>query len=145
MARESGTYITTTTLGQTMRAFVPHSLPPAEPELSPLSYESQNRAAEVALARLSAVSGLAPSVEWLLYSAVRKEALLTSQIEGTQATLTDLFDQEAGLDLDNRDDVEEVTNYKLLTDLGIVVEMSGMKKYRTFGYQRYIELLARSE
>jgi Fic family protein len=111
MARDSGTYVSTTTLGETVRAFVPRSLPPAEPELSPLSYELQNRAAEVALARLSAVSGLAPSVEWLLYGAVRKEALLTSQIEGTQATLADLFDQEAGLDLDNRDDVEEVTNY----------------------------------
>ena len=47
-------------------------------------------------ARLSGVSGLVPSVDWLLYSAIRKEALLTSQIEGTQATLTDLFDEEAG-------------------------------------------------
>ncbi len=47
----------------------------------------------------------------LLYSAVRKEALLTSQIEGTQATLADLFDQEAGIALNNCDDVEEVTNY----------------------------------
>ena len=42
---------------------------------------------------------------------MRKEVLLTSQIEGTQATLTDLFDHEAGLELNNRDDVEEVTNY----------------------------------
>lgn len=111
MARHSGTYVTTTTLGETVRAFVPHRLPPTEPPLSPLSYETQNRAAEMALSRLSAVSGLVPSVEWLLYSAVRKEALLTSQIEGTQATLTDLFDQEAGIELNNRDDVEEVTNY----------------------------------
>jgi Fic family protein len=44
-------------------------------------------------------------------SAIRKEALLTSQIEGTQATLADLFDEEAGLDVVNTDDVEEVTNY----------------------------------
>lgn len=51
------------------------------------------------------------SLDWLLYSAVRKEALLTSQIEGTQATLTDLFDDEAGLTVANTDDVEEVTNY----------------------------------
>jgi Fic family protein len=50
-------------------------------------------------------------VDWLLYSAIRKEALLTSQIEGTQATLTDLFDEEAGLKVSNTDDVEEVTNY----------------------------------
>ena len=52
-----------------------------------------------------------PSVDWLLYSAVRKEALLTSQIEGTQATLADLFDEEAGFPVSNTDDVEEVTNY----------------------------------
>lgn len=51
------------------------------------------------------------AVEWLLYSAVRKEALVTSQIEGTQATLTDLVDNEAGLSVANTDDVEEVTNY----------------------------------
>jgi Fic family protein len=111
MARDSGTFVTTTTLGETVRAFVPHPLPPAEPQLAPQSYEVQNRTAEVALSRLSAVSGLVPSVEWLLYSAVRKEALLTSQIEGTQATLADLFDQEAGIALNNHDDVEEVTNY----------------------------------
>jgi Fic family protein len=48
---------------------------------------------------------------WLLYSAIRKEAVLTSQIEGTQATLTDLFDEEAGFAVSNTDDVEEVTNY----------------------------------
>lgn len=50
-------------------------------------------------------------MEWLLYSAIRKEALLTSQIEGTQATLTDLLDEEAGLKVSNISDVEEVTNY----------------------------------
>jgi Fic family protein len=70
-----------------------------------------NRRAELALARLAGVSGLVPSADWLLYSAIRKEALLTSQIEGTQATLTDLFDEEAGLKISNTDDVEEVTNY----------------------------------
>ena len=58
-----------------------------------------------------------PSIDWLLYSAIRKEALLTSQIEGTQATLVDLFDKEAGLVVSNTDDVEEVTNYLLLSSL----------------------------
>jgi Fic family protein len=109
--RVAGTYVKTTTLGETVRAFVPHPLPPVEPVLSPQSYEAEHRAAELALGRLAAVSGLVPSVEWLIYSAVRKEAMLTSQIEGTQATLTDLFNQEAGIELSNRDDVEEVTNY----------------------------------
>jgi Fic family protein len=70
-----------------------------------------NHDAELGLARLAGVAGLVPSVDWLLYSAIRKEALLTSQIEGTQATLTDLFDEEAGLKVSNADDIEEVTNY----------------------------------
>jgi Fic family protein len=111
MKRTTGTYVTSTTLGETVQAFVPYPLPPAKPALAEKSYLEQNRDAELALARLSGVSGLVPSVDWLLYSGIRKEALLTSQIEGTQATLTDLFDEEAGFKISNTDDVEEVTNY----------------------------------
>jgi Fic family protein len=94
-----------------VRAFVPHPLPPTGPPLALPDFVDLVRQAELALARLAGVSGLVPSVDWLLYSAIRKEALLTSQIEGTQATLTDLFDDEAGLKVGNIDDVEEVTNY----------------------------------
>jgi Fic family protein len=109
--RTTGSYVTTTTLGESVRAFVPRPLPPLRPALAPACYEDGVHAAELALARLSGVAGLVPSVDWLLYSAIRKEALLTSQIEGTQATLTDLFNNEAGLVVTNTDDVEEVTNY----------------------------------
>lgn len=111
MKRSAGTYTVSTTLGESVQAFVPHPLPPADPALAPDSFVEQNRQAELALARLSGVSGLVPSVDWLLYSAIRKEALLTSQIEGTQATLADLFDEEAGFAVSNTDDVEEVANY----------------------------------
>lgn len=111
MNRVSGTYVVTTTLSESVKAFVPAPLPPTDPALSPACYVEQNQAAELALARLSGVTGLVPSIDWLLYGAIRKEALLTSQIEGTQATLTDLFDDEAGLDIKNADDIEEVTNY----------------------------------
>jgi Fic family protein len=109
--RTTGSYVTTTTLGEAVRAFVPHALPPASPPLAVESHTAANHRAEMALARLGGVAGLVPSVDWLLYSAIRKEALLTSQIEGTQATLTDLFDDEAGQVLANTADVEEVTNY----------------------------------
>jgi Fic family protein len=91
--------------------FVPHSLPPAGPALAPLVYLALHRRAELSLPRLAGLSGLVPSVVWLLYSAILKEALLTSQIEGTQAILIDLFDEEAGFKVGNTDDVEEVTNY----------------------------------
>ena len=109
--RASGTYAISTTLGESARAFVPYPLPPLKPALAPECFVEANRVAELALARLSGVSALVPSVDWLLYSAIRKEALLTSQIEGTQATLADLFDEEAGFAVSNTDDVEEVTNY----------------------------------
>jgi Fic family protein len=111
MPRSTGTYAISTTLGDRVRAFVPHPLPPAAPALDPAIYVDLNHQAELSLARLVGVSGLVPSVDWLLYSAIRKEALLTSQIEGTQATLTDLFDVEAGFKVSNTADVEEVTNY----------------------------------
>ena len=111
MARKTGTYVISTTLGESVRAFVPNPLPPADPSLSSSVFFDLNRRAELALARLSGVSGLVPSVDWPLYSAIRKEALLTSQIEGTQATLNDLFDEEAGFKVSNTEDVEEVTNY----------------------------------
>jgi Fic family protein len=111
MIRVTGTYAISTTQGEPLRAFVPHSLPPTDPALASAVFIDLNRQAELALARLVGVTGLVPSVDWLLYSAIRKEALLTSQIEGTQATLTDLFDIEAGFKVSNTDDVEEVTNY----------------------------------
>ena len=111
MKRITGTYAIGTTLGEPVRAFVPNALPPIEPSLDPGVWAGLNDAAMLALQRLSAVAGLVPSVDWLIYSAIRQEALLTSQIEGTQATLVDLFDEEAGLAISNTDDVEEVTNY----------------------------------
>lgn len=109
--RITGKHLKSTTLGEEVDAFVPHPLPPQAPPLVIDQLADLNYQAEIALARLSGVSDLVPSVEWLLYSSIRKEALLTSQIEGTQATITDLFDKEAGLQVQNADDVEEVVNY----------------------------------
>jgi len=111
MKRATGAYVKSSTLGEVVLAFVPDSLPPKNPALACEAYQDLNQKAEMALARLCGVAGLVPSVGWLLYSAIRKEALLTSQIEGTQATLTDLFNEEAGFKVTNIEDVEEVTNY----------------------------------
>lgn len=111
MKRKTGTYTVSTTLGEQIKAFVPLPLPPVNPSIEPSHYADLNQKAELAIARLNGVSALVLSVDWFLYSAVRKEALLTSQIEGTQATLVDLLDDESGFGVLNTDDVEEVTNY----------------------------------
>lgn len=111
MRRSTGSFVSSTTQGETVRAFVPHALPPTGPPIAVATYAQANQAAELALARLSAVSGLLPAVEWLPYGTIRKEALLSCQIGGQQVTLAELFDQEAGMALSNRDDVEEVSNY----------------------------------
>jgi Fic family protein len=109
--RQTGKYVTITTLGEAAKAFVPSPLPPANPALDLASCADTLAAAELALSRLNAVVGLVQSLQWLAYTALRKEALLTSQIEGTQATLVDVFDAEAAFPIANADDVEEVTNY----------------------------------
>lgn len=111
MRRASGQFIETASYDETVNAFIPASLPPAAPEIDPASYLELNTKAEKSLDKLAGMSGLVASSEWLVYSAIRKEALLTSQLEGTQATLTDIFDEEAGLAVANVEDVEEVTNY----------------------------------
>jgi len=68
--------------------------------------------AEAALARLELAGAMVPSVDWLIYSFVRKEAVLSSQIEGTQATLIDLLTYEAeGRVVADETHVEEVCNY----------------------------------
>lgn len=109
--RETGKYVSITTLGETVRAFVPDRLPPANPPLEADAFVAGLEAADRAVGRLNAVTGLVQSTRWLTYAALRKEALLTSQIEGTQATLGDVFDVEAGVAVANADDVEEVINY----------------------------------
>ncbi|TFZ48373.1 Fic family protein [Serratia proteamaculans] len=111
MKRTSGRFVTTQSHHETVNAFVPVPLPPSAPDLDVKSYQQLNHRAELALARLSGMTGLVTSGEWLIYSAIRREALLTSQLEGTQATLTDVFDEEAGLSVTNANDVEEVTRY----------------------------------
>jgi len=106
-----GTYISTTTAGETVRAFVPAPLPPNLPvDLSGL-YQQLDRANQ-AVGRLDGLTTLLPNTQLFLYLYARKEALLSSQIEGTKSSFSDLllFENEAapGVPID---DVEEVSNY----------------------------------
>lgn len=114
MKRTTGRYEKTTVAGEEVRAFIPHPLPPARPalQMDPQMAESL-RGAEAALTRLAVAGEMVPSIDWLVYAFVRKEAVLSSQIEGTQATLVDLLRFEAtGMDEPPVDsDVGEVCNY----------------------------------
>jgi Fic family protein len=112
MPRQTGTYRTTTTTGEPVQAFVPHPLPPADPPLNvSAGIDQQCAKALAALARLEVASNMVPSTDWFLYGFVRKEAVLTSQIEGTQATLRDVLAFEVTEQAERPEDVEEVCNY----------------------------------
>jgi len=113
MQRElQGHYAKVSTVGESVLAFVPAPLPPDPsidwtPEL-----RSKFDKALLALGRLDSVSRLLPDTSLFLYMYVRKEAVLSSMIEGTQSSLSDLLlfelDQEPGVPLN---DVLEVSNY----------------------------------
>ncbi len=112
MARITGTYVHSGTSDERVRAFVPHALPPAKPPLILTgAAESLHRDAVAALGRLSVAGRMVPSAHWFLYGFVRKEALVSSQIEGTQATFEDVVTFEATRRSDRPADVEEVCNY----------------------------------
>jgi cell filamentation protein, protein adenylyltransferase len=106
-----GTYVKTTTAGETVQAFVPPPLPPIPPLQLELIYERLDRANQ-ALGRLDGLTSLIPDTHLFIYIYIRKEAVLSSQIEGTQSSLSDLllFENEAvpGVPIA---DVEEVSNY----------------------------------
>lgn len=112
MPRVTGAYRITRLGDQEVRAFVPAPLPPREPplEIGPQSSESLS-GAMAGLGKLSVAAEMVPSPDWFLYGFVRKEALITSQIEGTQATLQDVLAFEAGQTAQRPDDVQEVCNY----------------------------------
>lgn len=95
-SRTTGRYERTTVGGEEVAAFVPFPLPPSAPPLaiSP-ALERRLRAAEQALLRLELAGEMVPSLDWFIYAFVRKEAVVSSQIEGTEATLVDLLTFEA--------------------------------------------------
>lgn len=114
--RATGRYERTTVGGEEVAAFVPHALPPADPPIVvDAALAERLRAAEQALVRLELAGEMVPSLDWFIYGFVRKEAVLSSQIEGTQATLVDLltFEAQGGAEQSAAPnaDVEEVCNY----------------------------------
>jgi Fic family protein len=111
--RATGQSLKRIVAGEEIATFVPYALPPRNPGLNvDGELSAPVRRAERALARLEVAGEMVPSLDWFIYAFVRKEAVLSSQIEGTQATLIDLFQYEA--EPTPRvvgDDVHEVCNY----------------------------------
>ena len=112
MARVTGTYRTTAVGGEKVNAFIPNPLPPKDPPLAITGDLARLHAEALAAIEKLAVAGtMVPSADWFLYGFVRKEAVISSQIEGTQATLMDVLTYEATKKADRPSDVEEVCNY----------------------------------
>ncbi len=116
----TGRYESTTTAGEAVHAFVPVALPP-EP---PLDLGGQRQLllerALLACGRLDGVTALLPDPNLFLYAYVRREAVLSSQIEGTQSSLSDLLlfelEEAPGVPFD---DVVEVSNYVAALEHGL--------------------------
>jgi Fic family protein len=128
MKRElQGRYVTISTVGEKAQAFVPAPLPPRPPIDWTPELRSKFDQALLALGRLDSVSTLLPDTSLFLYMYVRKEAVLSSMIEGTQSSLSDLLlfelDQEPGVPLD---DVREVSNYVAALDHGLRLLAEGL-------------------
>ena len=106
--------------GELVRAFVPRPLPPV-PGISFDAVRKKLDRALLALGRLDSVSALLPDTQLFLYTYVRKEAVLSSQIEGTQSSLSDLLlfelEEIPGAPLD---DVMEVSCYVAALEHGLL-------------------------
>lgn len=117
----TGEYILTSTFGnEPVRAFVPRPLPPDPPLIIGDAMRDALDRALLALGRLDGISALLPDTRLFLYMYVRKEAVLSSQIEGTQSSLSDLLlfeiKEAPGVPLN---DVVEVSNYVAALEHGL--------------------------
>ena len=140
---ETGQYETTIVGDETVRAFVPASLPPI-PALDLVALQGPLEKALLALGRLDSLSVLLPDAHLFLYTYVRKEAVLSSQIEGTQSSLSDLLlfelEEMPGTPLD---DVVEVSNYVAALEHGLRRIRNGFPLCNRLIREIHAELLAR--
>ena len=124
MKRKTGDYLLQSLAGETYRAYLPLPLPPDPPLVLDTALIRQMDQANRALGRLDGVSQVLPGashfLRQLLYQYIRKEAVLSSQIEGTQSSLSDLLlyelEEAPGVPLD---DVQEVSNYVAALEHGL--------------------------
>lgn len=118
--RLTGRYINASLSGSRYQAFLPSPLPPDPPLEWSEDLNALNDRANRALGRLDMIQGVLPDAQLFLYHYVRKEAVLSSQIEGTQSSISDLLVYELegapGVPLD---DVREVSNYVAALNHGL--------------------------
>ncbi|MCE2449820.1 MAG: Fic family protein [Candidatus Latescibacteria bacterium] len=140
---ETGQYETMIVSDETVRAFVPAPLPPT-PVLDLVALQGPLEKALLALGRLDSLSVLLPDTHLFLYTYVRKEAVLSSQIEGTQSSLSDLLlfelEEMPGTPLD---DVVEVSNYVAALEHGLCRIREGFPLCNRLIREIHAELLAR--
>ncbi|MFA5689284.1 MAG: Fic family protein [Kiritimatiellales bacterium] len=121
-----GHYVPVSTAGETVKSFIPAPLPPEPPIEWSADLRKKFDDALLALGRLDSVSLLLPDVSLFLYTYVRKEAVLSSMIEGTQSSLSDLLlyelEEIPGVPLD---DTTEVSNYVSALNYGLERLRSG--------------------
>lgn len=101
------------------KAYIPSPLPPDPTVDIDSDMQQLLSKADMAVARLDGMGYILPNVNLFIAMYVKKEALLSSQIEGTQASLEDLFQFESGSEIENVNDVEEVVNYIKALNYGI--------------------------
>jgi Fic family protein len=120
MERKIGQYVHCATAGETYRAYVPSPLPPDPPLAIDADLLTLLEQANRALGRLDGIADLLPDRNLFLYQYVRREAVVSSQIEGTQSSLSDLLlfelAEAPGAPLD---DVAEVSQYVAALDHGL--------------------------
>ena len=114
-----GRYVTSTFGGEVVRAYLPRPLPP-DPPVNLSGMQLLVEQANQSLGRLDGLSSLLPDLDLFIYGYVRKEAVLSSQIEGTQSSLSDLMlyesDAAPGVPLQ---DVREVSHYVAALNHGL--------------------------
>ena len=116
----TGEFIVKQTGDEDVRSFVPHPLPPKPPLVIDPSLREAFDLTLLSLGRLDSIAALLPDIDLFLYMYIRKEAVLSSQIEGTQTSLSDLLlfelEEAPGAPLD---DVVEVSNYVAAMNHGL--------------------------
>ena len=115
-----GHYEAVSTVGETVKAFIPDSLPPSPALVIAGDLQKKLDEASYLLGKLDGAANLLPDVGIFLYMFIRKEAVLSSQIEGTQSSLSDLLlfelKEKPGVPVD---DVQEVSNYVAAMTYGL--------------------------